>query len=141
MSHTVRRATVTAYRASISTPVLYVADTSHVAMTRSRFTENSAPADVIGIGWVCGRASHTRFTAWRAATSAVRIGSPFSTFPARIARTVAGRRTISPVATARRATSDLREMSTIRAIGARRRGRRAINVGGRGLAGPPVGLG
>src|SRR2546425_169471 len=130
MSQIARRATATPYKASISTPVLYVADASHVATTRSRCTSNSADAPVIGIGWVCGRASHTRFTAWRAATSAVRIGSPFSTRPARIARIVAGLSRISPAATARRATSGFLEMSTIFAMARGPRRRRTINVGG-----------
>src|SRR5207245_3865202 len=116
MSQIVRRATLTPYRASISTPVLYLASTVVVAQMRSVWTSKTTLAAVIGTGWVWGRTCQTLFIACNAATSAAGSGSPFSTRCVRTAPIVAGLSRIAPVATALRRTSRFLPMSTIFAI-------------------------
>src|SRR5579862_5653890 len=112
----VRAAVLTAFRASISTPVLPVTFTcAAIARRPAPTTVKSIATTWIGNGWHMGITSAVRFAAMMPATRATASTSPLTIFPARISCSVRGRMRMTPRATASRSLIGLSLTSTMRA--------------------------
>jgi len=124
MSTTASAATVTAVRASISTPVRSAVRTVAVMATWSSAISRSTAAPCTPITCARGSRSGTRFAAAIPATRATARTSPFGTVPSRRAASTCGEHVTRPTAVADRTVGCFPVTSTMRACP---RGSRWVN--------------
>lgn len=115
MSTSARAATVTAVKASISTPVRSAVRTVAVTRTPSVSSARSTVAPCTPITCASGRSSAHFFAPAIPAIRATANASPFGTEPSRSASSTAGEQCTMPLAVALRTVGDFSVTSTIRA--------------------------